>query len=135
MSKVRQYDDDGKEVESSDSSSDSSENSSITKKKNGPVMLHALVDAPVLETASLEAILKFEIAYKKYEREMKSLSNQDVKVTVKPLTECIAVRVLKSICKYELNMGNTGWKTVEDETLREFLFGRRRTLTKSERLG
>lgn len=103
-------------------------------KPAGPVMMHSLVDAPTLSTANLASILEFEKSFIKYEREIKALCTQDVKATVKTLASCIEPRVLRSICKYELELGSNDWKTVSDSVLRAHLFGRRATLTQRERV-
>ena len=104
------------------------------RKSTGPIMMHSLVEAPVLSTGNLASILEFEKLYVKYEREISALCTQDVKATVKTLASCIEPRVLKSICKYELDLGSDGWKTVDEETLRKHLFKRRATLSQRERL-
>jgi len=107
---------------------------SSDKPPGGPVMMHTLVDAPRLKTAHLAEILVFEKAYKKYERDIDALCNQDVKATVKSLASCIETRVLRSICKYDLELPSDAWRTIEDWVLRGHLFGRRATLTQRERL-
>ena len=95
-------------------------------------VVYEVKKAPRLATQGLEAVLKFEKRWLRYERSLNNRRTQGWRQEAPPLRDCIEAKVLKSICKYELDLPRNGWKNVSDESLKQHLFGRSDRFTERE---